>query len=543
MVQVCPQTHEVEAYLNYAPVEDGDEPIDWDGLDPYWALNSLLIHEADGYHEVEAEIDGEPVTITLGYSKSGIAPAPEHDVDGDRLYELELNVKGHGERKCHYNVSPRFPMMRHHETGDSIDTPFDHLDPDAGVSVHAQASNLYIDEIPQLFPRALFEVADDLDTGIYHGYFDQPFSGRVTAIERYVRIIRSMNEKLIGTGGVLDRLSMLLSDANGTKGEYKWDNEDVRGHHHVVRHGTEGAKQLVSRHRFGGQIKSYLPQHPEEFSENDPLYHPKVGTKFVAGRSRTGAVDWEERHEIIDELDERLLSVLSWADVPTEAGGTTYVADDHFAAEPADDSVPLHSDPLPQLEENQEHLLVTCLRDMTDSDEEIVGEIATDGGMHVRDLADQTDLSLSTVYRCLDRMEGVITSDNGHVRFVSERLRREVRSIVESVESMVESAADRVAEIVDFDVRQSASSAFDRWMAKYQAEFEPPKGDGDRPTVRIDTVLSELKSTNAPLVEDAIDEMLTAWRRDGRDVKMLLDAIVQVTIDGQRDRYPVRALR
>ncbi|WP_226023230.1 winged helix-turn-helix domain-containing protein [Halomicrobium salinisoli] len=543
MTQVAPATHEVEAFLYYAPVEtDDSDLVDYDGLDPYWALSDLLINHFDGYHELETTVDGEPVTIRFTYSKSGFTPRPSDNVGGDRLYEFEINVSGEGERKCDYNISPRYPNMLNSD-GEPTTTAFDHTEPDEGVSVHCQPSNLDVDEIPALLPRALFELADDAGVGLYHGYFDEPFAGRLTAIERYLRITRAMNEKLIGTGGVLERMAMLLSDASGTKGVLKWDNEKVRGHHHVVRHGSESARNLISQHCLGGQIKSYLPEHPEEFTEDDPLYHPKVGAKFVAGRSQTGAVDWDDRHDVVDELDERLLSVLSWADVPIEAGGTTYVADDHFEASGTADPVPIHSDPLPQLETEQEHLLLTCLRDMTPSDEEIVQELAMDGGQDARDLADRTDYSLSTIYRALDRLEGVVTSDNGHVRFVSQKLRREIRAIVEEVDSLIENAADRAAEIVDYDVRQSASSAFDRWMRKYGAEFQPPESDDDRPRIRVDTVLSEIKYTSSPMLEDAVDEMLTAWQRDGRDVATLLEAIVEASVDGDRRQMPVRNLR
>jgi len=537
VTQVAPQNHEAECWLYYAPTDLGEsQTVDYNGLDPYWALSNLLINEFDGYYELETEINGEPVTIRFTYSKSGFTPRPSDDISGDRLYEFEINVQGRGRRKCDYNVSPRYPGILNSD-GEETTTAFDHTEPDEGVSIHCQPSNMDLDELPEILARAVFELSDAAEVGLYHGYFDAPFGGRVSALERYVRITRSMNEKLIGTGGVMDRLAMLLSDIGGTKGMHKWDNERERGYHHVIRHGSTSASELVSQHRLGGQLKSYLPEHPEEFEPDDPLYHPKVGTKFVSGRTDAGSVDWADRHEIVQELDERLLSILSWADVPVEAGGTTFVADDHFGAHAVADPVPLHSDPLPQLEAQQEHLLLTCLRDMTPSDEDIIETITADGGTHARDLADETGLSLSTIYRCLDRMEGVLTSDNGHVRFVTDRLRREVRALFDSVENRIETAADRMAEIVDYDVRQSASSAFDRWLAKYAAEFEPPETEGERPAVRIDTALSALKFTDRPMLEIVLDEMGTAWQRDGRSISQLRDAIVEVNVDGSRERY------
>ena len=179
---------------------------------------------------------------------------------------------------------------------------------------------------------------------------------------------------------------------------------------------------------------------------------------------------------------------------------------------------------------------------MTPADQAIAETLATDGGMHADRLAEATGTSLSTVYRALQRIPEVLESDNGHVQFVSEKLRQEIRALVDSVESTIDSAGERAARILDLEVRQSASSAFDLWLAKYGAEFEAPDHEGERPVVRIDTVLSKLKSTTQPLVEDVIAEMLQAWRKDGRDPATLLDAVLDVTIDGNRQKRPVRTL-
>lgn len=304
MTQVAPANHEADVHLYYAPTDSHPNAlVDYDGLDPYWTVATFLVDVADGYHEIDIEIDGEPATVRLTYSKSGIRPHREHDVDADRLYEFDVNVRLDGQRKVNYNLSPRFQDMRTTD-GDPISTPWDHTDQESGVSVRCQSSNVELDDLSTLLPRALHELFESLDETLYTGYFQRPFDGRVAALERYVRIRREMNEKLVGTGGVFDRLSTLLSDQAGTKGEYKWNNEKTKGHHHVVRHDSLAANMLVSTHRHGGQVKSYLPEHPEEFKPDDPLYHPKVGTKFVAGRDDRGAVDWSDRHDLVDELDE-----------------------------------------------------------------------------------------------------------------------------------------------------------------------------------------------------------------------------------------------
>lgn len=535
MTQVEPATHEVDAWLYYGPIDAGQsQSTDYNGIDLYHAVADLCINECDGFHDVEGvDIDGEPADIRLNYSGSGIAPRPSDPIDADTLYEFDFHFDGEGERKANFNVSPRFERM-HKPSGESLSFPFHHTPADSGVTVHVESSNMALDRLPELFARVVFEIADDVGVGLYHGYLEGPFNGRMTAIERYLRITRSMNEKLIGSGGLLDRMGMLLTDQSGTSGHYRFDNEEARGHHHAIRHNSEAARTLISHHSLGGQVKTYLPKDPDEHDDpDDPLYHPKVGTKLIKKRNAGGSVPWSERHDVIRELDERLLSVLSWAGIPTEAGGTTYVSDWHFDAEATDSPVALHADPLPQLEERQEHLLLTCLRDMTPADQELTETLATDGGMHTEDLADETGFSLSTIYRMLQRVDGVIESDNGHVQFVSEKIREEVRALVESAEHAIESVGDRVSQLVDMERRQSASSAFDQWQAKYGADVDWPNQDGGTVQVRLDTVLSKLKSLDGPHPQEVIAEMFAAWERDGRSGRVLDGAEIEATIRGE----------
>ncbi|WP_324662423.1 DUF7845 domain-containing protein [Haloarcula sediminis] len=532
MSQVGPSTHEVDAWLYYGPVDAGEsQSTDYDGLDLYYAVADLLLNECDGYQEVnDVEIDGESCDLRLNYSGSGIAPRPSDPIDADTLYEFDVHVDGDGERKANFNISPRFESM-HKPSGEGLTFPFHHTLADEGVTIHIECSNIALDDLSNLFARALFELADDVGMGLYHGYLEGPFDGRMTAIERYLRITRSMNEKLIGSGGLLDRMAMLLTDQEGTSGHYRFDNEEERGHHHAIRHNSEAARTLISHHSLGGQIKTYLPKDPDEHDEDDdPLFHPKVGTKLIKKRNDGGSVPWNERDDVIRELDERLLSILSWAGIPTEAGGTTYVSDWHFDAQSTDDPVALHADPLPQLEARQEHVLMTCLRDMTPADAELTEELATDGGMHAEDLSDSTGLSISTIYRMLQRLDGVVESDNGHVQFVSQKIREEVRSLVESAEYAIENAAERAGQLVNMDMRQSASSAFDTWLAKYGADVDWPDRDGGTVQVRLDTVLSKLKSLDGPHPREVIAEMFAAWERDGRNPTILDGAEIEASV-------------
>jgi hypothetical protein len=554
MSQIQPATHEAKGHLYYHP-----ETVDrYNGLDPYWTAGSLLINEFDGYADIETVIDDEQFTISLNYSKSGFAPRPHDDVE-ERLYEFDLHLHGDGQRKCHYNLSPRFPKMQHYETGDEISVPFDHLDAREGVTVQFQASNLDLEEIPSLLPRALQALAESAGTALDRQYFREPQGGRIEEIERYVRITRDWNRKLIQKGGLNDRLAMLLSNEEGTKGKHTWDNTEEVGYHHQVTLSPTGAGKLVPHHSRGKQLKSYLPQNPDNFEPGDALYHPKFGVLFRKSLNDSTSLRWRERDDLLDELDETIINVLHWADIPVDVGdesdedgdsegggggNTVFVDDDHFSVGPRNGLVPLNEDPLPRLEAEQDHLLMTVLRDMNVSDTEIVETVATDGGQPVDDLAENSGYSVSTIYRALQRLDGVLESREGHVRFVSQKIAEEIRGIVQSAEHAIESAADRAAKLFDLDVVQGANSAVSRWLAEYGAEFIPSEGEDGRGKIRIDTLMSELKSTPHPTLQEALDNLYHAWISDSRQRVDVDELLIEVDLaSGEHYCAPLKTLR
>lgn len=550
MSQPATATHESDYHLYYHP--DGADR--WDGLAPYWALIDLLVNHFDGYREISVDIDGEPAILSLAYSKSGFAPRPDDPIDAERLFELEVHLDLAGERKLHCNVSPRFDDMRHYESGEPVSLAFDHLDADAGVTIQFQGSNVDLDAGPQLFARAVMELAADADYDLHHRYFDRPQGGRIAEVERYVRVTRDWNRKLVQQGGLFDRLAMLLSDEDGTKGEHTWDNTEEFGYHHQVRLDSVGAGKLIPNHRYGRQLKSYLPEDPEAFDEDDPLYNPKFGVLFR--QSLHGqAVAWGDRDDLLCELDETIVNCLAWADIPLDVGDDehcesdggsngVFVADDHFDVRPREDDLPIHEDPTPRLEAEQDHLLMTVLRDAGGSAAEIAEAVATDGGQHVEDLADETGYSLSTIYRALQQLDGVIESRDGHVQFVTQKIAEEIRGIVQSAEYAIENAADRAAALFDLDVVQSANSAVSRWLAEYGATFEAPDDLDGRPRIRIDTIMSELKSRSEPHLPTVLDYLVKAWLTDGRKRVDIHDAIVEVDLaEGGSYEAPLRTLR
>jgi len=78
-----------------------------------------------------------------------------------------------------------------------------------------------------------------------------------------------------------------------------------------------------------------------------------------------------------------------------------------------------------------------------------------------------------------------------------------------------------VANLLNIETRGAASSAWDKFCTKYAAKIIGQVEDSDGQTLRIDTLLSKLRSTPEPLLSDVLHEALDAWHAVSRDVQDL----------------------
>jgi hypothetical protein len=282
---------------------------------------------------------------------------------------------------------------------------------------------------------------------------------------------------------------------------------------------------------------------PEAHEPDDPLHHPKVGAMFKKANSDR-SVQWDDRDELLRELDETVLNVLAWSDIPTDVGagtggGTTlFIADDHFDAHARDSQATIYPDPMPELEAKQESILVWALGQIAPetSDHDVVEAVAADGGMHREQLAEKTGWSMSTLYRVIDRLDGAIESRNGHFRFASRELKRDFEALLRRVGDFKHHITSRAERLLNAEIRSKSNSSFERFLAKYGAEFVD-RGQVQAPVIRIGTVLRKLKSPDLPHIQDVIDELMSAWRNDQRDPDYIRGATLEADLlseDGYR---------
>jgi len=345
-----------------------------------------------------------------------------------------------------------------------------------------------------------------------------------------------MAKKYIQNDGVMRRLWELVADKQGSQAEYKVDNREIVGYNHQLVLPQQDAARFAPDHELGKQLKHYHPKHVRDGQsgdgDEDPLYHPKIGA--LAKQSlNSGSFAWSDRKQVREELEETLLNTLRWSGIPVSPGGTTFVADDHFDATATEADVHLYDDPTPEIEAEQEALVVTALRQMTDADVDIVKTLVSDGeDQHYREVADGSGHSVSILYRALERMQGILKSDGGEVRFGSRKIAEEIQAIVESTEHQLKNAAGRAAQLVTMDKQRAESSAFGRWLNEYAVEVMDARDDG-RTRLRIETVSSSLKSSSRPHIREALADGYSAWVRDGHDAAEFLNCLVTWSDSGE----------
>jgi len=296
--QIKTAPHECKGYLTLTEY----------GLDPYWGLTRMLIEDYDGHAEIETTINGEVWEIDFVYQKSGFAPRERDPIAAERLYEPKILAYGNGERKATYNLSPRFSDMRHYETGEHLPQPFDSIDAAEGLNIHFQGSNLEPQQYKDLLPVFVDALAEEAGTRMREGYFRaqaHPISN-IYEYERYIRLTRSMNQNLIGQGGIMQKLMLLLATKEGTQATYDIDNEDAVGKLHKVLLEPVDVTEMLPSHHRGRQLKSYLTENPDYFDEDDDLYHPKVGVLLKKSLNNGAAFDWAKRDELREWREENL---------------------------------------------------------------------------------------------------------------------------------------------------------------------------------------------------------------------------------------------
>jgi hypothetical protein len=500
----------------------GSVLYDQHGDSPYWALRELLQELDGGEDGIDVVVDQEQWEVSVGYQKSGLEPRPQDDVDS--LYEYRINAYGNDQRKLPLLIQPRLDWK-----GDNRPNS---VPKDLGLATNVKietAVNLEPEEIERLIPAIMRGVARHAGVDWNGEYFEGPphrYSS-ITQYERYYRLERGQARKIVRTDGIFHRLFHLLAEREGSKVVYSADNTEIVGYNHQVRLDKDAANRLLEDAQRGKQFKHYHPKHVRGDDSGDPLYHPKLGCLFKKGWNANNSVPWHEHPDLARELEENLVNLLHWANIPSRCG-PTFIADDHFDAEPSDREVAIFEDPTPEIERDQDSVLVSTMSRLTDRDLDVLEGVAlTDGGeAHVAELEQETGWATSTIYRALGTLDELLENENGNVSFISEKIQQRVREVVERTQEVVNAQARIVEDVLDVDPRdlERAGRAWQNWLHRYGAELI----DHGRDTkIRVRTLMSRLKSASGEYAPEVVEYGAIAWVKAGRDPAEFRNAMIE----------------
>lgn len=490
------QWHEFRGYLKFAR----------HGLNPYYALHSLMRRSdwSDGPPTRIIEYDGRQYEVEFTYQDSGLEPWDEGSFRIENVREFQLQLKtADGLRKASFNISPRWPSMESKEGMATPSNPRDFI----GVDVDTKGSNHNPGAYPELLDKAMQAFGVNGGAKVRSDRYLSPPNVEPWSIvidgELYVRIHKDHSGPLLGITGPLERMSLVLAGERSGYRKRVADDQKVAGYYHTVTFGSRRAAKIINDHRLAKEVKHYHVKHPESLDENDPLRHPKLGVSYQRSKSNT-RVYWnrqeleEDRYadktavgldQMTRELDELLLNTLRWAGLPTRPDGQVFVEDAVFTVGARRRERTLIVDPLPELKQEQEHMVTRatvrmCDPERSDTDAKVIDKLLADGGeMSPQALADSLDKHYETILRSLERLEDVVEHSYGSVRLKSHHIAQQLAERASGLLSDFGRWKDRVDRLGEKAAQfvagsnSEGDSAFDLWVERYLEDIDDPDGD------------------------------------------------------------------
>ncbi|AUV80582.1 AsnC family protein [Salinigranum rubrum] len=438
------------------------------------------------------EIDGDEWAVEFGFKGCGIASRddPSFRLDEVREYLVYVypnaysswsDAKKEARKRAYFRISPRWPDIETIEGARSMSNPCDI----EGYDIEMEGANWDFEQYPHVLQRALASLADkqgfrfNSPTTIHPKDFDpeatHPTSNIVDA-ELLVRVVDGKTGKVIAYDGIIHRISLLLSGDREGYAKTVRDDRECPGYYHTATIGSMRASELIGGHRLAKEIKHYHVQSPDAV-EGTPLENPKICVSFQ-NSVHNETLYWDDLDQLERELDETLLNVLEWSDIPTRPDSQFYVADDYFEVEGSSRWRKLLRNRLPMIKEKQDAQVFGIASQMNETDAEIVDTLLTDGGtMSPKDLARAISVSIDTVYRALKRLGPLVEHTYGELQIASKYIAQEmvgyIDSIKDSIHEGLEGALDALFRAETYGERDDP---WTRFLDRYGGSIRETEG-------------------------------------------------------------------
>ncbi|WP_449271781.1 DUF7845 domain-containing protein [Haloferax litoreum] len=478
---LLPQAHEFSAYLKWD-----------DSLSTYFGLVSLYkMHDFEEHGRLRAglEHNGEEWNIEFGYADNPGLAVPGEDTDLGpydwRLedvpeftihvypdaYESYTDAKDDNRKRAYFRVRPRWPGV-YSKSGKSVPNPHDIL----GVDVETRGSYFEFTEYPSLLYHALDELGDRQEAFNWNSYTEinaelcHPEklhrSSNITDAELYVRGKKGETGKVFAIDGTLHRISLILGRERSGYAKTVRDDRKCKGFYHTATICSMRASEVVGDHKLPKEFKHYHVKHPDAV-EGTELENPKIGVSYQ-NSLHDDVLRFKDVDRLHNELEEGLLNVLKWSDMPVTPDHQKYVEDDYFKVEGEARMVKIIDNPLPRIaqQQDEEVRLFATAGNLYETDVAIVDELVTDGGnWSPAELADAIGVTLDTAYKSLKRLGDLVIREYGHVELASKHIANGLVEHIESARRTVEATLEETAEdIIRADTYGESDDPWSHWL-------------------------------------------------------------------------------
>lgn len=500
---IDPCHHELKAYVKYDV-----------GLPSYYGLNSLQKeHDFEEHGALRTSMEdetGKEWGVEFSFKASGLEPRddPSFRIENVREYLVKVFPEAYdsyadakadgGRKKITFTVSPRWPDLRSLGDASNPSNPHDI----EGFDVEYNGSNIEFGRYPEFLHRALQALRekqgfrfsnptqirpDDFDPDRIHE------SSNIVDAELYVRVAKERTRKVYAFDGTLHRVSMLLANERRGYAKTVRDDRECEGHYHTATIGDDRAAELVGGHDLAKELKHYHMKDPDAVAGTN-LENPKIGASFQNSKSRH-SVKWDDLDDLERELDEAVLNVLSWSDIPLRPDSGVFVSDDHFEVTGTRRFRKVISDKLPRIEAQQDRHLHAVVGNVNDTDVELLDTLLTDGGEFTpAELADRIGRHVDTVRKALDRLGGLVEHTYGDVqlgsKYLAQEIVKKIGGMADAVKSDLSGAAD---DLVRARLHGDGDNPWSRWLDHYVERIDERPGDaadelvlGYRPETKAD---------------------------------------------------------
>jgi len=198
-----------------------------------------------------------------------------------------------------------------------------------------------------------------------------------------------------------------------------------------------------------------------------------------------GSPKYAELDRLERELDEALLNVLKWSDLPVRPDHQVYVPDDYFKVTGSQRFRKLLQNKLPDIESMQEQEVrqLVVAGNATETDIQVLDTLLTDGGQFSpSDLAEKIGVALSTIYKSIDRLDGMVNHRYGDVQLASQYVAQQVVGHMDvlrkTISTDIEGAIDALVRGEQF-LDSPGSDPWSLWLSNWVENIKENQGEPD----------------------------------------------------------------